>query len=627
MPADRTISLGIMSNSSLSIDVIVPVYNGLDHVRECIKSLLAHRDENVRLVVVDDGSFPHVNAWLRKNLSGQRDIQLVTLKENGGYLRAANVGIDHVKADIVIFQNSDTIIFEGFFDRVRAIFLGDPTIGIVNPVSVWANWTRIPFPSGQTIHSLAELLWSSNGLATIDIYNASGFCFAISGSLLADIGPFDVAYEAGYWEETDLCMKALEKGCRVVCAPGIFVFHHGWGSFGAEQRDVHMTRNEEVFRKRWQAVYGPLEEWFRSSDPLSPIIETLESKAYDFQVARGDRHLKVLYILPAVSLYGGVISVVQLVNQLVLQGVDANIAVIGKFDPSVLRYAACYFQPLVFAGEEDFLVRCPLVDVVMATHWTTAYTAVKVVSIGRARKAGYFVQDYEPDFHETDPIKARMAEFTYTLIQYRICKTAWLKRKLAKFGGATEIVPLGLNVDVFFDQQRERRRLLVTMARPSSPRRNWPAARKVLELLAEGRPDIQLGVFGYTGGDLPSGTTNFGLLPTAISVANVMNQAQVFLDASIFQGFGRPGLEAIACGTVPVLTHKGGITSYAKHMHNCILIYPDDPAGIAQTIIDLFDDAELLQRLRTNGRGLPANYALQQEGSRTREFIERLSAS
>ncbi len=614
------------------IDIIIPVFNALDQVRECISSILAHRDEHVHLIVVDDGSYNYVGRWITQRLDGLDNVTLVTKPVNEGYLAAVNNGMELSRGDIVICQNSDTVVFAGFFDRLRAVFASNSEIGIVNPLSVWANWTRISFPPGYNMASLSERIWQEGGLEVVDIGNASGFSFAIRREVVTGVGYFDPIYGPGYWEEADYCMRALKAGWRVVCCKGLFVFHHGWSSFGQEGRNEYMKRNEAIFRKRWGEMYRPYETRFKLNDPLAPekaLISTwdrrIDAGVLSFQ-SQESKPLSVLYILPSLAHYGGIISVIQIMNRLVLAGVDARMAVVGSAEASVLRYGPCYFSPMGYASLDDIAESCEKVDVVMATHFSTAYPALQIFNQGKAKAIGYFVQDFEPDFFNRGSKEAFLAEETYHLIKNRICKTSWLKRKLDEYGGHTEIIPLGLNTDIFVDYEMPRRHMLVTMARPSSPRRNWPAALKVLKALREFRPDIEIGVygFGFKNGDLPEGAVDFGLIETASGVARMLNQAMVLLDGSTFQGFGRPGLEAIACGVVPVLTKNGGITSYAKHMHNALLIDPSDNAGMIHAICRLFDDGELYRELRENGKGLSSGFSMRDEGDRTASYLRSL---
>ncbi|RMB12638.1 glycosyltransferase [Eilatimonas milleporae] len=613
----------------IKISVVVPIYNALDQVRECIESLVQHRHGNVELIIVNDGSDLNAKAWLTERLAKEDNCTLIHNEENIGYLKSVNKGFSKTSGDIIVSQNSDTIIFSDFFEKITGIFDAHKDVGIINPVSTWANWTRIPFPAGHNIYSLQSYIDQTYGREIVDINCASGFSFAFRREVYEQLGGFDPIYDPGYWEETDYCLKALDAGWRVVCAMGLYVFHHGWSSFGEEMRNAHMHVNGQIFRSRWLERFDELEREWTANDPLRAMrhdLETLEHGPNKNIYNKDDKSLSVLYIVPDMPLYGGIISILQVVNRLVLEGVRANVAIVSGKRTDALRYAASYFSPLQFESEADLLASGPQADLYIATAWDTAYTVKKAHARGLCKDTAYFVQDYEPDFHPDDPVQSIKAEVSYDLVQNRIVKTEWLKKKLEKFGGETRIIPLGLNTDIFADYGRSRSPMLVSMARPSSPRRNWTVTRKVFQFLSEHWPDLNLGIygFGFDHGELPPNIQNFGVLNSAKDVANMLNDATMLLDASIYQGFGRPGLEAIACGVVPILTKYGGITSYAVHEENCLLIDPMDVSGIVAAIIRLLGDPDLMATLKENGKQVKQKYTLKNEGYMTKVFFEEI---
>ncbi|NIM67567.1 MAG: glycosyltransferase, partial [Armatimonadetes bacterium] len=99
------------------------------------------------------------------------------------------------------------------------------------------------------------------------------------------------------------------------------------------------------------------------------------------------------------------------------------------------------------------------------------------------------------------------------------------------------------------------------------------------------------------------------------------------LDCSFFQGFGRPGLEAMACGVATVLTCNGGITEYAKHMHNCLLADPLDVEDNVNKIIRLLEDEALRTRLVAEGFKTAHYYDCQHEGENTLNFLSEVMRS
>lgn len=80
-------------------------------------------------------------------------------------------------------------------------------------------------------------------------------------------------------------------------------------------------------------------------------------------------------------------------------------------------------------------------------------------------------------------------------------------------------------------------------------------------------------------------------------VAAVMRRAAVFVCASWEEGFGLPGLEAMACGAALATTDTKGSRDYAHHQHTALVSQPGDSAALADSIVELIEDRALRQRL------------------------------
>lgn len=79
----------------------------------------------------------------------------------------------------------------------------------------------------------------------------------------------------------------------------------------------------------------------------------------------------------------------------------------------------------------------------------------------------------------------------------------------------------------------------------------------------------------------------------------VYNLAQAFVYPSIYEGFGLPPLEALACGT-PVMTSDN--SSLPEVVGNAALLAPaDDVAALAEGMIRLLNDSALRDHLRQAG--------------------------
>jgi glycosyltransferase involved in cell wall biosynthesis len=119
---------------------------------------------------------------------------------------------------------------------------------------------------------------------------------------------------------------------------------------------------------------------------------------------------------------------------------------------------------------------------------------------------------------------------------------------------------------------------VAAMVRPRTPRRR-PVA--TTQLMADLRKTlggkVEVVTFGCDVNALKSlgvdvqGFTHHGVL-TRSDVADLMRTCDVFVDLSIYQAFGRSGLEAMACGAVPVLPRVGGAAEYATNGTDALLV-------------------------------------------------------
>lgn len=307
-----------------------------------------------------------------------------------------------------------------------------------------------------------------------------------------------------------------------------------------------------------------------------------------------DDRLSVTYVLESMVIAGGVLSVIQLVNELTLLGIDARIAT--RFvDPLVYRWTPLLSRPMVFSSYSQLKRRLPPTDLAVATLWSTAEVVRDVVSDGRAGAGVYFLQDYEPWFFpEADTAARRKVAETYAMLPHRIVKSDWLADKLADDGHDTHKILLGMNVDVFSPSQGDRSGVLA-MVRPGTAYRGGARLLRVLREVRNRMPDTPITVFGdatIEASALPEGAANAGVIHERGHLADLYGRSAVFVDLSDHQAFGRCGLEAMACGTATVLSGQGGVNEYADDGRNCILVDAQDEQSAVSAIVALLEDTK-----------------------------------
>ena len=257
------------------VDVIVPVYGGLEVTLRCLNSVLRATPLTPHeLVVINDAS---PNRELVAMLQEFADRGLFTLlhnTENQGFVRTANRGISlHPDRDVILL-NSDTEVYGNWLDRLRSASRREEAVGTVTPFSNNATICSYPkflqdnpYPFEIGYEEIDRLAGEANADMVVPAPTGVGFCLYLKRSCLDEVGLFDEeAFGRGYGEENDFCQRALRKGWRNLIACDVFVRHWGSASFQGERARL-ATAGLEVVKARHPNYQRDIKR-FMTSDPL-----------------------------------------------------------------------------------------------------------------------------------------------------------------------------------------------------------------------------------------------------------------------------------------------------------------------------------------------------------------------
>ncbi|MBN8530469.1 MAG: glycosyltransferase [Alphaproteobacteria bacterium] len=245
------------SASTPQVDVVLPVYKGLEETMACIASVFRSRCRTpFELVVVDDASpEPAIAAALDK-LAAEGRITLLRNEQNLGFIGAVNRGMTlHDDRDVVLL-NSDTEVYGDWLDRLVKAADSGVDIATVTPMSNNAEICSYPFlcqdnplPADADAEALDAYASSANSGYTVDVPTGVGFCMLIRRKALKEVGLFDQErFGKGYGEENDFCMRAAKAGYRHLLAGDVFVFHKGGVSF-SESKLASVQRAQEMLHR------------------------------------------------------------------------------------------------------------------------------------------------------------------------------------------------------------------------------------------------------------------------------------------------------------------------------------------------------------------------------------------
>lgn len=195
-----------------------------------------------------------------------------------------------------------------------------------------------------------------------------------------------------------------------------------------------------------------------------------------------------------------------------------------------------------------------------------------------------------------NPVVIRNLERRYPVI----ASATWLAEEAAKHGAPATFVPYGLDSQIFRPPAGDDRATSsVVMMTHDFDWKGMEDGLAALRIVRERRPDTEVVLFGTSEPDFPA---RFVSRPSREEVAQLFRANTLFVCPSWEEGFGMPGLEALACGCALATTDTKGSRDYALHGETALVSPPKDPARLAESIVQLLENADLRKRLAKGAR-------------------------
>lgn len=253
------------------IDIVIPTYNGRNHLHVCLEALERQSYRNFTVWIVDDGSTDDTIEWI-ENQWPQHHI--IPLERNAGLAAAINVGIQAGDGEFVTLLNNDTEPDNGWLGALLQQCSSDAgTVAVASRMMLFDR--RNVFHSAGDTYSLPEGA-GNRGVWQIDIgqYNTSDIVFgACAGAALYRRGALeDVERVTGsvletdlfmYLEDVDLNWRLRLLGGEIRYAPDALVYHHLSATGGGTLASYYVARNHLAIIVR-NVPAGLLRRWLPS---------------------------------------------------------------------------------------------------------------------------------------------------------------------------------------------------------------------------------------------------------------------------------------------------------------------------------------------------------------------------
>ena len=196
------------ADSSVDLSIIIPVYNNVDVVEECINSVINQRTGyQYELILVDDGSTDGAEDIIEQYRS--YDNVMIIHQKNGGIASARNTGIEYARGGYIMFVDCDDTVDESIVEELVSAAKQDECDIVMCGHSMIKKEEKKIIDIIPNIHPQINFLGYRNG---DEIMNYAGLPWAkvYKRNLFKKVRFFP-----GYWYEDNIVHFLLFTQCKV----------------------------------------------------------------------------------------------------------------------------------------------------------------------------------------------------------------------------------------------------------------------------------------------------------------------------------------------------------------------------------------------------------------------------
>lgn len=242
--------------------VVIPNYNGLRFLPDCMAALAHQTVTDFTILVIDNASGAEDIRWLQSwQAEDPVHHQLQLNDQNLGFSGAVNQGIRQALAehyDFTLLLNNDTKVHPDFIEALEARMDQDPKerifalsskmVKMHDPHEIDDAGDGYTLLGWQFQHGLGEAAEKPRWNREAVVFSACAGAAMYRTALFQEVGLFDEHHFA-YLEDIDVSFRAELYGYRILYCPSAVVEHVGSGTSGSKYNafKVRLSARNSVY--------------------------------------------------------------------------------------------------------------------------------------------------------------------------------------------------------------------------------------------------------------------------------------------------------------------------------------------------------------------------------------------
>ena len=251
--------------AEIDLSILIVSWNTRERTLACINSIKRFEPDQVRvqIIVIDNASEDGSVAAIEDTC---KDVDIIQNRQNVGFGRANNAGLERAKGRIVLFLNSDTEITATTVSALVGEFDAHPEAAAIGCKIL--GYDGLPQHSVRGTPTLSAYLYTDTFLGALGLFRGSykryrrkqfdferwqpiqvamGAALAVRMEVVEKMQGFDPSFFM-YFEEGDLCRRLHDAGYQLAYSPAPVVYHVGGASSKKDKARMTLVIRQSMFK-------------------------------------------------------------------------------------------------------------------------------------------------------------------------------------------------------------------------------------------------------------------------------------------------------------------------------------------------------------------------------------------
>ena len=250
------------------VSILVPTRDQGNLLERCLKTLLTVTDyAEYEIILINHESSEPKAIRVIQEYSAHNNFRVENFSGAFNFSAIMNYAASLAEGDVLVLLNNDTEIVEPDWLTELVSQVSRPEVGVAGPLLLFGDGTIQhagihPGLGGLMGHGHKHLPDGSPGYfnrlkAVHEVAAVTGACLVIKKSIWDELGGLDEKNLPVAYNDVDLCIKARQRGLKIIFTPYSKVVHHESVSRGVDtppKRNERLKGEIQAMQDKWGAL-------------------------------------------------------------------------------------------------------------------------------------------------------------------------------------------------------------------------------------------------------------------------------------------------------------------------------------------------------------------------------------